>query len=120
MPTADPPSAISHRGTQTPQVAGLTAEGGVGIFSNDDRFVGGAGDSAFASALPANIDGVFRFLAKGMALHGVQPLHVRLTVIDGEGRFVDYLNTKPHQLITSITSITSGFYSFDGNEAVVR
>jgi hypothetical protein len=34
--------------------------------SLDYRFVGGAGDSAFASALPANIDGVFRFLAKGL------------------------------------------------------
>ncbi len=87
------------------------------IISSDYRFVGGAGDSAFASVLPANIDGVFRFLAKGLALHGVQPLHVRLTVIDGERRFVDYLNTKSHKLVTTITS---GFYSFDGNEAVVR
>lgn len=99
------------------QVVGLTAEGGVGMFSSDYRFVGGAGDSAFASALPANIDGVFRFLAKGLALHGVQPLHVRLTVIDGERRFVDYLNSKPHKLIATSTS---GFYSFDGNEAVAR
>ena len=33
------------------------------MFSSYYRFVGGAGDSAFASALPANIDGVFRFLA---------------------------------------------------------
>ncbi len=104
------------RGTDA-QVVGLTAEGGVGMFSSDYRFVGGAGDSAFASALPANIDGVFRFLAKGLALHEVQPLHVRLTVIEGERRFVDYLNSKPHKL--NITT-TSGFYSFDGNEAVVR
>ena len=94
------------RGTGA-QVVGLTAAGGVGMFSSDYRFVGGVGDSAFASALPANIDGVFRFLAKGLALHGVQPLHVRLTVIDGERRFVDYLNSKPHKLITTITS---GFY----------
>ncbi len=47
----------------------------------------------------------------------MQPLHVRLTVIDGEQRFVDYLNSKPHKLNTTITN---GFYSFDDNEAVAR
>jgi hypothetical protein len=77
------------------QVVGLTAEGGVGMFSSDYRFVGGAGDNAFETALPANIDGVFRFLAKGLALHGVQPLHVRLTVIDGERRFQQSYATAP-------------------------
>jgi hypothetical protein len=37
------------------------------MFSSDYRFVGGAGDRAFDAALPANIDGVFHFLAKGPA-----------------------------------------------------
>ena len=52
------------------QVVGRTAEGGVGMFSSDYRFVGGAGDRAFEPAVPANIDGVLRFLAKGLARHG--------------------------------------------------
>lgn len=43
---------------------------------------------------------------------GVQPLQVRLTVIDGERRFIDYLDPTTHQFTT-----TSGSCSCDGNEA---
>jgi hypothetical protein len=97
------------------RVVGHTAEGGVGMFSTDYRFFGARRDSGFDSAVSANIDGVFRFLAKGLDLEGVEPLHVRLTVIDGERRFVAYRDRR-----TSTLTTTSGFYAFDGNEAVVR
>ncbi|WP_296704490.1 DUF1570 domain-containing protein [Thiocapsa sp. UBA6158] len=97
------------------RVVGHTAEGGVGMFSTDYRFFGARRDSGFDSAVSANIDGVFRFLAKGLDLEGVEPLHVRLTVIDGERRFIAYRDRR-----TSTLTTTSGFYAFDGNEAVVR
>jgi hypothetical protein len=97
------------------RVVGHTAEGGVGMFSTDYRFSGARRDSVFDSAVSANIDGVFRFLAKGLDLEGVEPLHVRLTVIDGERRFIAYRDRR-----TSTLTTTSGFYAFDGNEAVVR
>lgn len=96
-------------------VVGHTAEGGVGMFSTDYRFFGARRDSGFDSAVSANIDGVFRFLANGLDLDGVEPLHVRLTVIDGERRFIAYRDRR-----TSTLTTTSGFYAFDGNEAVVR
>jgi hypothetical protein len=97
------------------RVVGHTAEGGVGMFSTDYRFFGARSDSGFDSAVSSNIDGVFRFLAKGLDLEGVEPLHVRLTVIDGERRFIAYRDRR-----TSTLTTTSGFYAFDGNEAVVR
>jgi hypothetical protein len=96
-------------------VVGHTAEGGVGMFSTDYRFLGARRDSGFDAAVSANIDGVFRFLANGLDLDGVEPLHVRLTVIDGERRFIAYRDRR-----TSTLTTTSGFYAFDGNEAVVR
>ncbi len=46
---------------------------------------------------------------------GLQLLQVRLTVIDGERRFIDYLDPTTHQFTT-----TSGSCSCDGNEALVH
>jgi hypothetical protein len=97
------------------QVIGRTADGGVSMFSTDYRFIGRSAQPEFELELSSNIDGVFRFLADSLDLANVKPLHVTLTVIEGEERFISYRNLKTPNLAT-----TSGFYTFDGNQAVVR
>lgn len=97
------------------QVVGATRAQGVEGFSLDYDFEGGRRDGAFDQAIQANVAGVFRFLTRDLGLAGMEPVHVRLRILDGVGRFVRYRDAKTEKLGT-----TSGFYSFDGNEAVVR
>lgn len=96
-------------------VVGQTSEGGVGMFSAEYRFVGQAPDPAFKLALASNVDGVFRFLAESIGERDLEPLHVRLTIVEGAQRFIAYRDTQAHNLAT-----VTGFYSFLNNEAVVR
>lgn len=97
------------------QVVGQTSDGGVGMFSTDYRFIGSDPKSEFQRDLARNIDGVFRFLADNLQLRDVEPLHVTLTLVEGEGAFNAYRDSKTIGLATN-----SGFYTFLGNEAVVR
>lgn len=97
------------------QAVGVTQAQGVGGFSLDYDFEGGRRDGVFDQAIRANVAGVFRFLTRDLGLAGMEPVHVRLRVLDGVKRFVRYRDAKTDKLGT-----TSGFYAFDGNEAVVR
>ncbi|NEV64299.1 DUF1570 domain-containing protein [Thiorhodococcus minor] len=96
-------------------VVGQTADGGVGMFSAEYSFVGHTPDPAFRLALAANVNGVFQFLAESIGEPELEPLHVRLTIIEGAQRFIAYRETQAHNLAT-----VTGFYSFLSNEAVVR
>lgn len=101
--------------TAPAQVIGQTSQGGVGMFSAEYRYLGGEPDPAFRLTVAANVNGVFQFLVTSLGLQEVEPLHVRLTVVYGEERFLAYRETRARNLAT-----VSGFYSFLNNEAVVR
>ena len=100
---------------QQSKVVGYTADGGVGMFSADYKYLGKKPPVDFQRSLERNIDGVFRMFDRALHLKDVAPLHVNITIIDGKQRFVRYRNKRTSSLAT-----TSGYYSFSDNEAVVR
>ncbi len=96
-------------------VIGATADGGVSMFSADFNYLGKQPPADFRAALERNVDGVFRMFSTELGLRAAEPLHVNITVIDGESRFARCRNQKAPGAATN-----SGYYSFAENEAVVR
>ncbi len=96
-------------------VVGATADGGVSMFSADYKYLGKQPPVDFRAALERNVDGVFRMFSTELGLRSTEPLHVNITIIDGESRFARYRNQKAPGAATN-----SGYYSFAENEAVVR
>lgn len=88
---------------------------GVGRFSAEFDYQGLVPPSAFQQQLEIDVDGVFHFLADDLGLRGVQPVHVRLSIIDGHSRFAATAAG------TGLAAeMLSGFYRFSDNQAVVR
>jgi hypothetical protein len=85
------------------------------MFSADFTYLGKQPPADFRAALEKNVDGVFRMFSTELGLRAAEPLHVNITVIDGESRFARCRNQKAPGAATN-----SGYYSFAENEAVVR
>lgn len=102
-------------GAAEAEVLGPTAAGGVGNFSVETRYLGPEPPAAFKLALSTNIDGVFRIIHRELGLRSARPLHVNLTVVNGQERFAAYRDQRTRGLTT-----LGGFYSFRENEAAVR
>ncbi len=86
---------------------------GVGRFSADYDMDGFTPPLGFRRQLEVDLDGVFHFLADDLRLVGMQPVHLRLRVIDGRARFARLASSKGLQT-------DSGFYTHRDNLAVVR
>ncbi|MCU0832885.1 MAG: DUF4124 domain-containing protein [Chromatiaceae bacterium] len=97
------------------ETVGDTLSPGVGGFSLDYRYLGGEPPADLGLALGANIDGVLRIVARELGLANARPVHVKLRIIEGDGEFAAYSERFAKGLVTM-----GGFYSFNGNEAVVR
>jgi hypothetical protein len=97
------------------ETVGETASTGVGGFSLDYRYLGGEPPAELNLALGANIDGVLRIVARELGIANARPVHVKLTIIEGDAQFAAYSERFAKGLSTM-----GGFYSFNGNEAVVR
>lgn len=97
------------------ETVGETASTGVSGFSLDDRYLGGEAPAELRLALGTNIDGVLRIVARELGLANARPVHVKLTIIEGDAQFAAYSERFAKGLATM-----GGFYSFNGNEAVVR
>lgn len=95
------------------QVLDLTGDTGVGRFSAEYDFDGLSPPLGFQHQLEIDLDGVFHFLADDLRLTGVEPVHLRLRIVDGRPRFARL--AKATGLHT-----TSGFYTHKDNLAVVR
>jgi hypothetical protein len=88
---------------------------GVGRFSADYDYAGFTAPLAFQQQLEIDIDGVFHFLADDLGLRDVQPVHLRLRIVDEPARFAAALSR------TGLAGGDySGFYRFSDNQAVVR
>jgi len=97
------------------ETVGHTAASGVGGFSVDYRFLGGDPPAELSLALASNIDGVLRVVARELGLNNAHPVHVNLTIALRDSDFAAYSERFAKGLATM-----GGFYSFIGNEAVVR
>lgn len=89
--------------------------GGVGGFSASYDYVGLTPPTGFQTQLEIDLAGVFRFLALGLELGNMEPVHLNLRVIDGERAFAAAAATANLSAQT-----VSGFYQFGSNQAVVR
>ena len=97
------------------EVIANPVEGGVGRFSADFDYAGLMPPSGFQQQLEIDIDGVFHFLADDLGLRGVEPVHLKLRIIDGQQRFASAVAGTGLSFAT-----VSGFYRFHDNQAVVR
>lgn len=97
------------------ETVGETASTGIGGFSLDYRYLGGEAPTDLTLALETNIDGVLRIVARELGLANARPVHVKLRIIEGDAQFAAYSERFAKGLATM-----GGFYSFNGNEAVVR
>jgi hypothetical protein len=88
---------------------------GVGRFSADYAYEGFLPPARFQQQLETDIDGVFHFLADDLELRDVQPVHLKLRIIDG-GRAFARAAAGAHLTASTV----SGFYTFRDNQAVVR
>jgi hypothetical protein len=86
---------------------------GVSRFSADYEMVGFQPPTGFQHQLEIDLDGVFHFLADDLGLRDVQPVHLRLRIIDGRGRFAGLASDTRLQNV-------NGFYRHRENLAAVR
>jgi len=105
-----PDSAVSEA-----MVIATPVEGGVGRFSADYDYAGLNPPAGCQRQLEIDIDGVFHFLADDLGLRGLESVHLKLKIIDGQQRFARAAAGN------GLDSAKVGdFYSFRDNEAVVR
>jgi hypothetical protein len=95
------------------EILDVRGEAGVGRFSAEYAFDGLKPPMGFQQQLEIDLDGVFHFLADDLGLRRVQPVHLRLRIVDGRTRF-DRLAAG-----TGLAT-NSGFYTHKDNLAVVR
>jgi hypothetical protein len=88
-------------------------DAGVGRFSAEYDYEGLTPPLGFQGQLEIDLDGVFHFLADDLGLRDVEPVHLRLRIIDGSARFARLAQG------TGL-STNSGFYRHRDNLAVVR
>jgi hypothetical protein len=95
------------------QILDVQGDAGVGRFSAEYDFDGLTPPMGFQQQLEIDLDGVFHFLADDLGLRGVQPVHLRLRIVDGRARFAR---------LAAGTGLdtNSGFYTHKDNLAVVR
>jgi hypothetical protein len=95
------------------EVLHVPGDTGVGRFSAEYAFDGLTPPMGFQQQLEIDLDGVFHFLADDLGLRGVQPVHLRLRIVDGRARFAR---------LAAGTGLdtNSGFYTHKDNLAVVR
>jgi hypothetical protein len=112
---ADGRTVFSDRapGSVDDEVLEVRGDTGVGRFSAEYDFDGLTPPLGFQSQLEIDLDGVFHFLADDLGLRGVQPVHLRLRIVDGSRRFARLAGG------TGL-STSSGFYTHADNLAVVR
>jgi len=95
------------------ELVDVTGDAGVGRFSADYDFDGLTPPLGFQRQLEIDLDGVFHFLADDLGLRDVQPVHLRLRIVEGSARFARLARG------TGL-STASGFYTYADNQAVVR